>query len=187
MLGFIVRYRVLSGILLAPIGLFLARPCHWAMIAIGALMMTLGLFLRSWAAGHIKKDKVLSMEGPYFIVRNPLYLGSFLMAGGLCLIFTCPSHPIEAAILWALFLFYFSVAYGVKIRQEEQFLSQTFSGQWPGYAAQTPAFIPKLGFQFIPGAGFSWRQWARNKEYNAWIGCAAILLLVFTLNNFRFF
>jgi hypothetical protein len=41
-----------------------------------------GLWLRGYAAGYVKKNRELTVTGPYAHTRNPLYLGSMLMAAG---------------------------------------------------------------------------------------------------------
>src|SRR5262245_47766090 len=51
---------------------------------IGLLLVVGGVALRTWAAGTLKKNQALTMTGPYRIIRNPLYVGSFLMALGFC-------------------------------------------------------------------------------------------------------
>ena len=41
--------------------------------------------LRAWAAGHLAKNSQLARSGPYASVRNPLYIGTLLVAAGLVL------------------------------------------------------------------------------------------------------
>src|SRR5262245_55982943 len=45
-----------------------------------------GLALRSWAAGTLHKRRILTTTGPYGLVRHPLYVGSFMMMIGFCLL-----------------------------------------------------------------------------------------------------
>ena len=49
------------------------------------LLVLPGLWLRGYAAGYVKKNRELTMTGPYAYTRNPLYLGSMLMAAGFAL------------------------------------------------------------------------------------------------------
>ena len=87
--------------------------------------------MRSWAAGFLTKSTQLTMTGPYRLVRNPLYLGSFLMVVGICLLIGDPENIwICAAVL--------AVLYIPKVRSEEHFLASKFPGEWPQYAASTP-------------------------------------------------
>src|SRR5262245_26146854 len=50
----------------------------------GGLLIVLGLVLRSWAGGILHKGAELTTTGPYRLIRNPLYVGSFLMMSGFC-------------------------------------------------------------------------------------------------------
>ena len=49
--------------------------------AILALVLP-GLWLRGYAAGYVKKNRELTQTGPYAYTRNPLYVGSILIAAG---------------------------------------------------------------------------------------------------------
>ena len=51
---------------------------------LGTGMALAGLAIRSWAAGTLHKMKELTRSGPYAMVRNPLYVGSFFMMFGFC-------------------------------------------------------------------------------------------------------
>ena len=53
---------------------------------LGSGLILTGLFIRSWSAGILRKTEVLVTSGPYAVVRNPLYVGSFLMMFGFCLL-----------------------------------------------------------------------------------------------------
>ena len=73
------RIRVPLGFLSAAFFIWLARPTRTSLIA-GSLVMLPGLILRGFASGHVQKDKQLTTSGPYAYTRNPLYLGSLLLA-----------------------------------------------------------------------------------------------------------
>src|SRR3712207_5529755 len=75
------RIRVPSGFAFAAIFLFFARPTVTTML-IGGATSLIGLAIRAWASGHIRKAEKLAISGPYAYTRNPLYLGSLLMAVG---------------------------------------------------------------------------------------------------------
>src|ERR1700723_1209889 len=75
------RVRVPLGFVVAAIFLVFARP-SWHTLAWSLLLVLPGLWLRGYAAGYVKKNAELTMTGPYAHVRNPLYLGSILIAAG---------------------------------------------------------------------------------------------------------
>src|SRR5215471_14807331 len=75
------RIRVPLGFVFAAFYLWRALPT-WGSIGAGLIVVCLGLITRALAAGHVKKDRVLTTTGPYAYVRNPLYLGSILLGIG---------------------------------------------------------------------------------------------------------
>ena len=96
----IQRWRVPLGFLCAAV-FFLSPSRHAKAFLIGACVSLLGLAIRAWAAGHIRKNAQLATSGPYAFTRNPLYLGSFLLGLG----FTIASGQLVLGLLFAaLFL-----------------------------------------------------------------------------------
>lgn len=137
----------------------------WAAAGLGLVLV--GLFIRSWAAGTLRKYRQLITAGPYAVARNPLYVGSFLMMAGF-------STLLGDWLTLLLVMVPMIVLYGLAVRDEEQGLAQAFPDQWPDYAARVPRFLPKLTWPTRDGWSFS--QWRRNHEFNAWIGAAAGLV-----------
>ena len=75
------RIRVPTGFLFAAFYLWRARPSATS-LASSLLLVAPGLLLRACASGYVKKNAELTVTGPYAYTRNPLYLGSILMAFG---------------------------------------------------------------------------------------------------------
>ena len=75
------RLRVPLGFVLAPLFLLFAEPTP-VTIACGAAIAALGLLVRAWASGHLRKMAELTTSGPYAHMRNPLYFGTFLIVVG---------------------------------------------------------------------------------------------------------
>src|SRR5688500_11139115 len=92
----IQRWRVPLGFVCAAVSLFFARP-RPAALAAGAGVSVLGLAIRAWASGHIRKNAQLATSGPYAFTRNPLYFGSCLLGLG----FTIASGRWLLALLFA--------------------------------------------------------------------------------------
>src|SRR5262245_22507129 len=76
------KIRVPAGTLLGVVFLLWMRPTHRS-LWLGGVIAGLGALLWVWAVVHIDKGRVLARGGPYARTRNPLYLGSFLMALGV--------------------------------------------------------------------------------------------------------
>jgi protein-S-isoprenylcysteine O-methyltransferase Ste14 len=79
---FVARLRVPSGFLLAAAFAWFAQPTLQS-LAYGLPISVAGLILRAWAAGHLAKNQKLATSGPYAYTRNPLYLGTLIVAAGL--------------------------------------------------------------------------------------------------------
>src|SRR5215216_1430194 len=132
----IQRWRVPLGFLCGAAFIFFARPTPRALL-IGASVSLLGLALRAWAAGHIRKNAQLATSGPYAYTRNPLYLGSFLLGVG----FTIASgQPWLALPFAALFL---GIYYPV-MRVEAADLAEMFGEDYANYSRAVPLFLPRL-------------------------------------------
>jgi protein-S-isoprenylcysteine O-methyltransferase Ste14 len=143
--------------------LALAQPA----VALGWTSILLGLALRSWAAGTLRKQKVLATSGPYGLVRNPLYVGSFAMMLGFGLL---------VADWWVVPVLVGPVAwlYWRTVRSEEERLAELFPQQWPNYAASVGRFVPRRWV--VVRGEWSLRQWIANREYQAWLGTALALV-----------
>ena len=139
----------------------------------GAALSLLGLLLRGLAAGSILKDQTLATTGIYGRVRHPLYMGSFLIGMGLSL-----ASGVWWIPLFVLLLFLW--VYGLAIRAEETRLELQFGEEYLTYRKRVRAFFPNLGSPregTVAGAFRSY-LYLRNKEWQAALGVAAALLLI---------
>ena len=156
------RHRRNLGIPLVIAAFLLARydpRFLWISIA----LVVAGEAIRIWAAGHLQKEQVMTTGGPYRSIRNPLYLGSFLIAIGFCLV-------ANSIWVWLLVVAYFVLCYIPVIQFEESTLRDKFPSEFPPYAAAVPAFYPTPKLYPVSSTRFSWQQVMRNKEYNATLG-----------------
>lgn len=178
--AFFVRWRVRLGYPLAAAVLLLARPVPRAILW-GSLVGALGLGIRGYAAGFLRKQESLTTTGPYAYTRNPLYLGSAFLALGLAI----ATESWFAAFLIAA---YFALFYSIAMRREEGELRGQFGSAFDEYAQRVPMFFPRPR---RPAGGthekssFSWGQYRRNREYQAAIGFALILALLVLICGLR--
>jgi protein-S-isoprenylcysteine O-methyltransferase Ste14 len=158
----ISRLRVPLGFLLGIVYIWFARPT-WLSLFVGAAVTLVGIWIRAVASGHVKKNTELTTSGPYGYTRNPLYLGSIVIAMGFAI----------ASLSWWIVLalaLMFSLVYVPVIRNEEAFLRKTFA-QFDDYCARVPRLIPRIRSAY-PKAAVAWsrEQYIRHREYNALIG-----------------
>ena len=161
------RVRVPLGFLLAVLLIVLARPTVLT-LAIGGAVALIGVVIRAWAAGHIRKFEKLATTGPYSFTRNPLYFGSFLLAAGFA---------IAAGIWWLALIvavLYLSIYYPV-MRVEEGDLRSKFRGGFDDYAANVPLFFPRPTPWRKMDAGFDFQLYLKHREYQAAIGTVVAL------------
>ena len=136
-----LRYHEASrqwlGFLLCVFFVVVAQPIPWA-VYLTTPFVVLGVCVRMWASGFIMKNKQLATNGPYALVRHPLYVGNILIvyafagASGVWWTFV---------IATVFFVFYYLPA----IEYEDRKLSKIFGDAWQDFARQTPALLPSLG------------------------------------------
>ena len=163
------RIRVPVGFVFALLYLLVAHPTR-SSLAIGVLASAPGLWLRGIASGHVEKNEQLTMAGPYAYTRNPLYLGSFIMAAG----FAVAARSWWIALAMAAV---FAAIYVPVIRAEEDFLRSNFP-EFQEYSARVPRLLPRLRGCENSAGGFSWALYRKHREYNALLGTAGVYALL---------
>ena len=154
------RFRVPGGFLLLGSFVVFSEPTMSSVLW-GLPLSLIGMLIRVWAAGHLAKNEDLAQSGPYGHVRNPLYLGSLFLAGGL--VYGGRSWVVLGIFLGAFLLIYLPV-----IQLEEEHLRKLFAS-YGEYASRVPALVP-----VVRGRGaskqFRWELFRRNKEWKAMLG-----------------
>lgn len=160
-------------------------------VAWSLVLVLPGLWLRAYASGYVNKNQELTTTGPYAYVRNPLYLGSILIAAGFAV--ALMSWPVALALAVMFIAIYVPV-----IASEERFLRATFA-EFAGYCRRVPRLIPRLtpapsppepvsrrsdtspeppGNYPGPRGRFLLSLYLKHREYNALLG---VTLLYFSL------
>lgn len=163
------RIRVPMGFVFAAVFLWWAQPTPLT-LALSLLLVAPGVWLRGYAAGYVRKNAELTTSGPYAHTRNPLYLGSMLIAFGFG---AAAGNWILLAVLAGLF----AAIYIPTIQGEEEYLRVHFAG-FDAYAVRVPRLLPRLTpAPHDGGAGeFSRKLYLHHREYNALMGAGAIYL-----------
>lgn len=150
-LGLVVIFALLFG---RPSTMISKPTVDVVVDALGLAIVLIGLLIRivsrDWKINH--GEECLVTDGPYGIVRNPMYLGSLLTGSGLCIIFG--SLPF--------LLFYitvFLISHHFVVQREERFLRLRYIDEYEGYAQSTPAWFPSIvGFGRLLACPFRWVQ-----------------------------
>jgi protein-S-isoprenylcysteine O-methyltransferase Ste14 len=131
-----VTIKTLPVYLLGVVLIITAKP-RVDLFVSGLLLVMLGEGLRIWATGHLRKNQQVTTTGPYAYVKNPLYLGTFLIMLGFCLM---ANQLLLMALGIGIFMFYY-VPY--KKRRESDRLAQRFGQIWVDYDSHVPDYVPR--------------------------------------------
>lgn len=175
--SFMQRWQKIARRIRVPLGFVAAVVYLWQLVLhkpslapiLWSLLLVLpGLWLRGYAAGYVKKNRELTITGPYAHLRNPLYLGSILIASGFAV--ALMSWQFAVALVVFFLLIYVPV-----IASEEAFLRDTFL-EFEWYCARVPRLIPRITPVRAPdgnrgqSGSFSFELYRRHREYNSAIG-----------------
>jgi len=162
----------------APSGLAGLRPL-WDFICLG--IGVVGLAVRVWTVGHVPsgtsgrstrglRADTLNTDGPYSVVRHPLYVGNFLMGLGVA------CFP---ALWWVVLVYVlaFWLYYERIMLAEEAFLRDAFGDAFVEWAERTPAFVPDLRKYRCPDLPFSIRN-VLGREYNGVLALVVVMTLL---------
>ncbi len=152
----------------------------WSLICL--TISFVGLFVRIITIGFTPRNTsgrntsaqvadTLNTTGMYSYVRNPLYLGNYIIGLGISMLLMVWWVPVIYTLLFALY-------YERIIFAEEMFLRDKFGQVYMEWASRTPAFIPRLKGWQSPGVTFSLRNIIK-REYHGFY--AIIMTMVIML------
>ena len=141
----------LAGVALLAYVVFATPPKilpPWALDlceVLGLVLLATAAFGRVWCLVFVagRKNNVVVGEGPYSMVRNPLYVFSFIGAIGFGL---AVNNPLLALVLAVGFGLYYTFV----VRGEERFLSSEFGTAYQDYCARTPRWFPNFSLYQQP-------------------------------------
>jgi len=170
------RYRVPAGWAVGALLVVLARPTPSSLV-VGLPLALLGEAVRVWASGHIEKTRSLATGGPYAHSRNPLYVGSLLIALGVAV--ACASPWVVLAVGAYFLAFYPSV-----MREEAGFLARKFP-EHAAWAASVPAFWPRLTPGGPRATRFTLALVRTNREWRTAAALPLVAALLLALPHVR--
>ena len=137
----------------------------------------------SFFRGYLHKQEVLTVTGPYAYTRNPLYLGSAVLALGVAI----ATRSWISSLLLGL---YFVVFYSMVMHREEDELRLRHAENFDRYATAVPLFFPRLSpakLSVNGSAAFSPIQYQKNHEWQAAVGFLLLLIVLVLIWRFRTF
>ena len=164
---------------LAVVGLRTGEMQGPVPLAAGVALVVVGEFMRFWAVRHIgtisrtrtsTRQGPLITSGPFRIVRNPLYLGNWMIWTGLV---------FASRLLWMLPIAWavFALQYGTMVIWEEARLRSMFGRQYDRYALDVPRWVPSRPNDLAPlQTRHPWRAVAFSER-----GTIAAIVLVASL------
>jgi protein-S-isoprenylcysteine O-methyltransferase Ste14 len=138
--------RIMLAVLITTIGAGLIfvhsswenETVHELIEIFGVGLITLGILGRLWSTLYIggKKAATVVSEGPYSVMRNPLYFFSAVAAAGV----GAQTGTFSFMIFFGLLTI---VAFHIVIHREEKYLSEHFGKTYADYCSTVPRFFPK--------------------------------------------
>lgn len=132
--------RFLPYYAIGAVVLWWTRPGAWG-FSVGVPLVLLGAIVRSWGAGHLVKNRRLTVTGPYAFVRHPLYVGTLLIALGFVAI---AGGWIGFGVLAAVLLWFFASYFPRKEVSESRKLEELYGESFTAYRDRVPALVPSL-------------------------------------------
>jgi len=137
------------------------------------LLSLAGLALRAYTVGYVpsgtsgrnaKEQRAtrLNTTGMYSVVRNPLYLGNFIILLGVVL--SLKVWWLVLIVTMAFFVYMERI-----ILTEEKFLTESFGEVYLAWCRKTPVIIPNLSLWKKPDMPFSLKT-VLKREYQGFLG-----------------
>ena len=157
-----------------------SRTGYLALWGICLAISFIGVFIRAYAVGYAAKGtsgrntkegqiaETLNTTGIYSIVRNPLYLGNFVIMLGQIVL-------LRSAWCVLVYILSFWLYYERIIMAEEDFLKKKFGAAYENYARCTPAFIPNLSLWKKTALTYSTKFMIRKESHGLFV-----MMLIFT-------
>jgi len=168
---FVVEQKTLLGYILAALFLIFSDPSK-ASVFFGVIFCTAGEAIRMLTISAHEESDTLITTGIYSYVRNPEYLGNFIIGLGLFLMGDIFIFTV-AFVLGYLFI------YTERIKIEEEELKETFEEEFEEYSLNVPGLMPRLTSWEESELRFDLGRMIANKEHYLWIAIYALTIIMF--------
>lgn len=166
--------------------LLIARPQMPTFLA-GCALALVGIAVRVWGCGHLRKNQEMINSGPFAHVQHPLYLGTFFVATGALLAAGSPEMP--GLLLWAVVgpavaITFFCYYLPKKRRVEGARLESAFGEQFTDWKSSVPVFIPKITpYKRTAGKRWEWQVFQGNHEWQMDLLIMVLFGAIFLLHS----
>lgn len=149
-----LRYVLVLSFLVA-----VAIHIHPEWLLVAFVVSMIGELIQVWSFASLLKNKELSARGPYVLIRNPMYLGRFLLILGFVLLF---DNPYTIAAYCILYYFYMVN----RVKREERHLQQVLGVPYEGYCRKVGRFWPNLSHaDYKTMFFFDWKLLTKNNGH----------------------
>lgn len=125
----------------------LARYADPAWLLPGFIVSLVGESIQLWSFASLVKNERLTARGPYVLVRNPMYLGRFLLILGLMLLFDNLYVTLAYGVLYYLYM-------ANRVQREERYLVEVLGQSYREYCERVNRFAPSLSRLSDPAVWF---------------------------------
>jgi len=127
-----LRYPIFLGVI-ALLAIYARADWFWPAFAVSML----GEAIQLWSFASLVKNEQLTARGPYVLVRNPMYLGRFLLIFGLLMLLANPWVLLGYAVLYYFYMVN-------RVGREEKRLAGLLGKPYARYCAEVNRFLPDL-------------------------------------------
>jgi len=139
----------------------------------GAPIAILGELIQMWAGSQLHKDQHLTISGPYSHVRNPMYIGRFVLGMGF-FIMTLNPYLIGGYVI------VFAAYAHMRVNREESRLKVIFEPDYQHYCSEIHRWLPRLKpYSRSESKNASWAQVCANHENINMLGTLIVLAAVY--------
>jgi protein-S-isoprenylcysteine O-methyltransferase Ste14 len=149
---------------------------HQEMFIPAVVISLLGELIQIWSSGSLEKNVVLTLRGPYCLVRNPMYLGRFFVILGALLLL----KNFYIIIIYVGAFFYYVAN---RVKREEKHLIEIFGEPYVEYCNRVNRFLPRLGgCETKDTLFFRFRLLVRNNEHLNFLALLAFYLAFYVIS-----
>jgi len=163
-----VSYRLPLFVAGFTIVLHFAQPAWFLPALVVALV---GEFIQLWCFASLNKQNTLAYNGLYGHVRNPMYLGRFLLVMGYVLLLGNWYVVLPVAVIYCLYMWH-------RVQREEGKLKGIFAHSYEDYCTQVNRFVPSV--RGMPGGNLWFWSWRLFTQNHGW-GNLGTVVLSFTI------